>query len=129
MKDCPHLSDSDRAYLLKLHDKALRHRLLEPEQRDQDVSVRFIDIVEHYYDLQPYVRQTTFTSEDLMQEDSGVSNDVMNALTELEINSSVVKVSADKDPITFKRVAVSPSPQFNFDLAAPQSMPSLCIVR
>ena len=51
MKDCPHLSVSDRMYLLQLHDKALRNRLLDPSDRDPEVPAKFFSIVEDYYNL------------------------------------------------------------------------------
>ena len=59
IKDCHHLSQSDRNYITKLHDRALQNRLLAVEDRDPDLSVRFIGMVESYYGLEAKVRQTS----------------------------------------------------------------------
>ena len=57
IKDCHHLSQSDRNYITKLHDRALQNRRLAVEERDPDISVRFIGMVESYYGLEAQVRQ------------------------------------------------------------------------
>ena len=48
LKDCPHLSQADRSYLLRLHDRALQNCLLSPEDRDTEVTVEIISMVEDY---------------------------------------------------------------------------------
>ena len=114
IKDCPHLSTSDKAYILGLYDKALRNRLVSPSERDQDMSVRFIDCVEAYYGLEPEVNQiSNFVPDDLLAEPQGPSENVLSALQDLDVRADVVRVTHKIDPVTLRRVCVSPSPTFS----------------
>ena len=45
------MSQSDREYITALHDRALRNRLVDPSDRDTDIGVAFIGLVEEYYVL------------------------------------------------------------------------------
>ena len=51
MKDCPHLSDSDRQFIFNLYDKALKNRVVDVSERDHEITERAIALVEEYYDL------------------------------------------------------------------------------
>ena len=115
IKDCPYLSTSDKSYILGLYDKALRNRLVSPSERDHDISVRFIDLVESYYGLEPEVQQiNNFTPDDLLADNGGPSAEVCAALQDLDV--SVVRVSHRFDPVSLRRVCVTPSPTFTTEI-------------
>ena len=115
IKDCPYLSNSDKSYILGLYDKALRNRLVSPSERDHDISVRFIDLVESYYGLEPEVQQiNNFTPDDLLADNGGPSAEVCAALQDLDV--SVVRVSHRFDPVSLRRVCVTPSPTFTTEI-------------
>ena len=93
-----------------MHDRALQNRLLDVEERDGDISARFIEIVEAYYGLQPEIRQVPLTNEDLDYDEP--SSDCIGALADLGVTASVVRVSGSFDSVTLKRFTISPSPTF-----------------
>ena len=114
IKDCPYLSASDRAYLLSMYDRALKNRQLDPADRDTDVSARFIDIVEAYYGLDTQINQVTnLHPEDLFQEPDGPSENVLQAIQDIDVRADVVRVSHKIDPVTLRRVETCPSPSFD----------------
>lgn len=121
IKDCPYLSQSDRDYILKLHDKALLNRLVSPEERDPSVSVRFMDMVESYYDLaSPNVNQIGLQEDDLLPDAEGPSSGCLNALADLDIEHRVVRISGDtpywqskvQETVLTRHVSISPSTSF-----------------
>ena len=98
-----------------MHDKALLHRLLQPEERDQSVSVRFVDMVEAYYGLQPEINQVSTLSADDLLADDGPSQDCLSALSDLGVSTCVVKVT-DLNDVSLRKVSIAPSPSFNIQL-------------
>ena len=108
------MSASDKAYLLNMYDRALKNRQLDPADRDTDVSARFIDIVEAYYGLDTQINQVTnLHPEDLMPDSAGPSEDVLQALHDIDVRADVVRVSHKIDPVTLRRVETCPSPSFD----------------
>ena len=93
IKDCHHLSQSDRNYITKLHDRALQNRLLAVEERDPDLSVRFIGMVESYYGLEAQVRQ--ISPDDLLANGEEVKTDLSDALAGAGVGVSVVRKSGE----------------------------------
>ena len=117
MKDCPYLSESDRAYILKLYDKALSHRLLTIEEWDDDMTPQFVDLVEDNYGLSSELesRQLALTPADIVNT-SGPSDAVTTALSNFGLNASVVLFKdGDIDAITLKRIGIESSPSFTAD--------------
>ena len=114
IKDCPYLSASDKAYLLNMYDRALKNRQLAPEDRDTDVSARFIDIVEAYCGLDTQINQvTSLHPDDLMPDSNGPSENVLQALQDIDVRADIVRVSHKLDPVTLRRVQTCPSPSFD----------------
>merc|ERR1711923_551735 len=93
IKDCHHLSQSDRNYITKLHDRALQNRRLAVEERDPDLSVRFIGMVESYYGLEAQVRQ--ISPDDLLANGEEVKTDLSDALAGAGVGVSVVRKSEE----------------------------------
>ena len=93
IKDCHHLSQSDRDYITKLHDRALQNRLLAVEERDPDLSVRFIGMVESYYGLEAQVRQ--ISPDGLLPDGEQVNTDLSDALADAGVGVSVVRLSGE----------------------------------
>ena len=93
IKDCHHLSQSDRNYITKLHDRALQNRRLAVEERDPDISVRFIGMVESYYGLEAQVRQTSPAN--LLANGEEVKTNLSNALAGAGVGVSAVRLSGE----------------------------------
>ena len=133
MKDCPYLSESDRAYILKLYDKALSHRLLTIEEWDDDMTPQFVDLVEDNYGLSSELesRQLALTPADIVNT-SGPSDAVTTALSNFGLNASVVLFQdGDIDAITLKRIGIESSPSFTADFKCRNSAETIkqsCIV-
>ena len=86
LKDCPQLTPADRQYLLMLHDKALKHRLVSLEERyDNEVNSQVIDMVEDYYGLTPDIQvMNPEVAEDC---EEAISSDLSSALGSLGVTS------------------------------------------
>ena len=106
------MSQSDREYITALHDGALRNRLVDPSDRDTDISVAFIGLVEEYYGPDQPISEATIIS----TESPHCDNKDDQAIHEgLMLTTSVVKISSDRDPVTMRRISVASSPQFTLD--------------
>ena len=56
IRDCPHLSDSDRTFILKMYERGLKHRLLAVDEWDEDIRECDVEEAEAYYDVTPVHR-------------------------------------------------------------------------
>merc|ERR1711923_421290 len=114
IKDCHHLSQSDRDYITKLHDRALQNRLLTVEERDPDLSIRFIEMVENYYGLEAQIRQ--ISPDDLLADGEKVSTDLTDALAGAGVGVNVVRPSGEtpfwQGSVIHRNILISPSPSF-----------------
>ena len=114
IKDCHNLSQSDCDYITKLHDRALQNRLLAVEERDPDLSVRFIGMVESYYGLEAQVRQ--ISPDDLLANGEEVNTDLSDALADAGVGVSVVRLSGEtpfwQGSVIHRNILISPSPSF-----------------
>merc|ERR1711923_245633 len=114
IKDCQHLSQSDRNYITTLHDRALQTRLLAIEKRDPDLSVRFIGMVESYYGLEAQVRQ--ISPDDPLANGEEVKTDFSDALAGAGVGVSVVRLSGEtpflQGSVIHRNILISPSPSF-----------------